>query len=381
MRIAYVINSVEGGGAAQPVPAVARVLAAHGAEVEVFALTRRDGRGAGAMQDAGLKVHIRPGGEKDHLSACRWLDRAVADQGADLIWTSLSRATLLGQIVGRRRGLPVVSWQHSAFLKPANRMLLRATQRSSALWIGDSESVAALTAQRLAVPANRLAVWPLFGADPDAPRARVWRPGETIRLGMLGRLHHAKGLDVLIEALVRLREYALCVPPPFEVVIAGEGGERAALEQAIDAARLTNVRLVGFEERPRDFLASLHLYLQPSRREGLCIAAHEAMQAGLPSIVSAVGEMPYSVRDGETGLVVPPEDSKALAQALCWVLSHPERLAGMGAAARTRVLSRFGPEAFARAGAEVFSRLPVRRLQRRAEPGGVLAAQWPCEPS
>jgi glycosyltransferase involved in cell wall biosynthesis len=172
-----------------------------------------------------------------------------------------------------------------------------------------------------------------------------------------------------------MREISLCSTVPFELCIAGAGDQHAALEAAIAEAGLTNVRLSGFEADPRAFLAGLHLYLQPSRSEGLCIAAHEAMQAGVPTIVSAVGELPYSVRDGETGLVVPPEDPEALAQALVWLLSHPERLASMGASARARVLERFGAAAFDRAGTEVFRRLPPirptgRTAARRRSPGG-----------
>ena len=374
MRIAYVINSVEGGGAALPVPAVARLLADHGATVRIFALTQRDGRALPAMLAAGLRVHIRPGGEKDHLAALAWLDRKIVDWRPDLIWTSLTRATLLGQLAARRHGLPVVSWQHAAFLKPANRMLLRATQSLSSLWIADSQSVAALTADRLAVPPERLAVWPLFAADAEAPQASPWRPGEAVRIGTLGRLHPVKGHDVLIDALVRMRAHRCCQLSPFEVRIAGAGAEQAALEAAIAAAGLTNVRLTGFEPDPRGFLAGLHLYLQPSRSEGLCVAVHEAMQAGLPAVVSAVGELPYSVRDGETGLVVPPGDPDALAQALAWMLSHPERLAEMGAAARAKVLDSFGREAFARAGAAVVARLPVKAG------GGPTFASHPARP-
>lgn len=359
MRIAYVINSVEGGGAALPVPAVARVLASQGATVQVFVLTRRDGRSLPAIEAAGLAVQVREGGETDHLDALRWLDRRVSAWGPDLIWTSLTRATLLGQLVGLRRRTPVVSWQHNAFLKPANLALLRATQGLSALWVGDSHSVTALTAERLGAPPQRLAVWPLFAADPAAPQARPWRPGETLKLGVLGRLHPAKGYDVLIEALVRMRRISLCATVPFEIRIAGVGEQQAALEAALSEAGIQNVRFMGFQAHPRDFLADLHLYLQPSRREGLCIAVHEAMQAGLPTLVSAVGELPHSVRDGETGLVIPPENPDALAQALVWLLSHPERLADMGAAARGRVLDRFGAAAFERAGAEIYQRLPV----------------------
>jgi glycosyltransferase involved in cell wall biosynthesis len=359
MRIAYVINSVEGGGAALPAPAVAKVLRDHGAEVDVFALTRRDGRSIQAMTDAGLAVHVRPGGEKDHMAALGWLDRAVSGFGADLIWTSLTRATLLGQLVGQLRGLPVVSWQHAAFLKPMNRLLLRAQRDRSALWIADSRSVAELTRERLGVPPERLAVWPLFAADAAAPRARPWRPGEAVRLGALGRLHRVKGYDVLIEALGRMRAAGFAPAVPFELEIRGEGAQRDALQSAIAAHGLENVRLTGFTDRPREFLAGRHLFIQSSRSEGLCIAAHEAMQASLPTIVSAVGEMPFSVVDGETGRVVPPGDPAALAQALSELLSRPERLAAMGEAARTRVLDQFGAEAFARAGAEVMARLSL----------------------
>lgn len=367
MRIHYVINSMEGGGAALPVPAVARVLIDQGAKVEILALTRRDGRAEPPMTRQGLKVRIRDGGESDHAAALAWLDGIVGAERPDLLWTSLTRATLLGQIVGLRRRVPVVSWQHNAFLKPANRLLLRATQGLSGLWVGDSHSVTALTASRLKVKSDRLTTWPLFAADPSAPRAKPWRSGEAVRLGTLGRLHSAKGYDVLIAALARLSAAGFTPPAPFEVQIAGEGAQREPLQAMIKAAGLTNVALTGFCETPREFLAGQHLYLQPSRREGLCIAVHEAMQAGLPALVTAVGEMPYSVVDGLTGRVVPPGDPEGLAQGLRRLLSAPDRLETMGEVSRARVLERFGQARFVSAGAAIYARLPVRGEPRIAD--------------
>jgi glycosyltransferase involved in cell wall biosynthesis len=359
MRIAYVINSLEGGGAALPVPAVAGVLSRLGAQVEVFALTRRDGRALPAMTQAGLKVHVRPGGEKDHAQTFKWLDQAMAEHRPDVIWTSLTRATLLGQIVGLRRRLPVVSWQHAAYLKPANKVLLRASRRLSRLWIGDSHSVTALTAKRLAVPPASLATWPLFAADPLAPRAAAWWPGQVLELGTLGRLHPVKGHHLLLDALAHLRAKGFVSPTPFRLRIAGEGAQREVLQARIDQDDLGGqVELTGFCDAPKAFLSSLHLYLQPSRSEGLCIAAHEAMQAGLPLIVSAVGELPYSVVDGVTGFVVEPNDPEDLARALRKALMRPDRLADFGEASHARVFERFGQAAFERAGAEVFGRLP-----------------------
>lgn len=356
MRIAYVINSVEGGGAALPVPAVTRVFRDAGAEVRIFALTRRDGRALRPMHTAGLDVVVRDGGEGDHLAALRWLEAEIRAWRPSHIWTSLTRATLIGQIVGRRQGVPVVSWQHNAFLRPANRLLLRARQARSALWVGDSESVTALTAAKLGVPPERLATWPIFAADLHAPQARPWQPGEPVRIGSLGRLHPNKGYDVLVTALARLDAGGFRSPVPFEVTIGGEGAERARLEAAIVEAGLGNVTLAGYVDRPRDVLAGLHLYLQPSRAEGFCIAAHEAMQAGLAVVASAVGEMPYSI-DKSCGVTVPPGDAEALAGALTRMLSAPEALEDMGAAARDRVLDRFSQASFAAAGAAVLARL------------------------
>ena len=353
IRIAYIINSVEGGGAALPVPSIADVLREGGAEIRILALTRRDGRAIAAMEAAGLDVRVREGGETDHRAALVWLDGEIAAIRPTHLWTSLTRATLLGQLVGLRRRLPVVSWQHAAYLKPGNRRLLRAMQPLSRLWIGDSDAVTRLTAERLKVPPPRLMQWPIFRADPDAPKTSAWKSGEAVRIGSLGRLHRVKGYDVLIDALALL-------PPTgtaYHLSIAGDGAERAALEARAAALGLTGVHFTGYAQNPRAMLATLHLYVQPSRSEGLCVAAHEAMQAGLPVIASAVGQLPFSVIEGRSGATVPPDNPQALAGALAALLADPDRLAAMGAAARQDVLDRFGPDHFRASGLAVLDRL------------------------
>lgn len=361
MKIAYIINSLEGGGAASPVPAVTRVLREAGAEVKVFALTRRDGRGLPAMQADGLEVAVREGGERDHFSAARWLDHELGRYRPSHLWTSLTRATVIGLLLGWWRNIPVVSWQHSAFLKPTNLRLLRALHKRPVAWVGDSDQVSALTAERIGVEPERLFTWPLFSADPGAAQAQAWQPGQPLRLGSLGRLHPVKGYDVLIAALALLNERGFEAPVPFEIAIAGDGAERENLISQARQAGFTDLHLVGFTDRPREFLAGLHLYLQPSRSEGLCIALHEAMQAGLPVIASAVGQMPYTVEAGRSGWLVPPDNPSQLADVLALALSRPARLASMGQAARERVLTRFSAEAFRRAGEAVLAHLRAVR--------------------
>ena len=354
MKIAYVINSVEGGGASQPVPAITRVLRDAGAQVRVFALTPRDRRGLPAMVEAGLDPLVREGGLTDHLAAALWLRRQLLDWGATHVWTSLSRATILGLILGPRLGLPVISWQHAAFLKPWNERLMRLLAPRARLWIGDSQSVTALTAERLAVPQDRLRCWPIFAADPATPQARPWCPGEPLRIGTRGRLHPVKGHDVLIAALARLKRTDVTLS------IAGDGAERERL-QALARQAGVAVDFTGYADDPRAYLAGLHLYVQPSRSEGFCIAAHEALTAGLPVIASAVGELPYSIRQDVTGLIVPPGDPDALAQALAKLLADPARLASMGEAARRDMLDRFSQARFAATGAAILTEIRQAR--------------------
>jgi glycosyltransferase involved in cell wall biosynthesis len=82
----------------------------------------------------------------------------------------------------------------------------------------------------------------------------------------------------------------------------------------------------------------------PSLGEGFGMVALEAMERARPVIAAAIGGLEDIVRDGETGLLVPPGEAEPLAEAMLALAAEPERAAAMGAAARTRAIVRF-PEA------------------------------------
>ena len=363
MRIAYVINSLEGGGAALPLPKVLDLLRGEGHEVALFALARRDGRATGPVQAAGFEPHTPTGAAPGRLRSALWLAAGLRAFHPDLVWTSLTQATVTGQLVGALFRVPVVSWQHNAFLKPANLRLLRLTRRLTALWVADSAAVAELTADRLSLAPEQVAVWPLFVADPRplppcplTPRP----PGERLRIGSLGRLHRNKGYDVLVDSLARLRRRRPDLAGAFEIAVAGEGAEREALAAAAARAGMQEFHLVGFQGSSVDFLAGCHAYVQPSRAEGLCIAAHEALQAGLPCIVTDVGEMARSVLAAGAGWVVPAEDADRLAEALAALVDDPEGAAAIGARGRAWVLQHYAAGRFAVAGRAVLARIATR---------------------
>jgi hypothetical protein len=144
------------------------------------------------------------------------------------------------------------------------------------------------------------------------------------------RLHPDKGLDVLVEAVALVRRD---VPGARARVIgpAQEGFEHLADELRDQAAGLgvgEAVELLGFVERPDEVVAAARCYVQAARErtEILPLAILEAMAAGIPVVATDVGGVADIVRDGDTGLLVPPEDPAALAAAVTRVLTD-DRLA------------------------------------------------------
>src|SRR5207302_8146537 len=101
------------------------------------------------------------------------------------------------------------------------------------------------------------------------------------------------------------------------------------------------VALAGALEDVRPLLHAADVIAVPSRAEGQGIVALEAMAARKPVVAASVGGLPESILDGETGLLVPPNDPPALAAALQAMASSPIMRSQMGARARERVVERF----------------------------------------
>lgn len=139
---------------------------------------------------------------------------------------------------------------------------------------------------------------------------------------LVGNMHtDVKGHPWLIEAAPAvLKEFSQT-----RFVFAGDGDSRPAFEQ--QAAKLglqSNFMFLGQRSDIPDVLASCDIAVLPSRAEGLPNAVLEYMAAGLPAIASRVGGNAELVEDGVTGLLVPPEDSSAIAAALLRLLRDPE---------------------------------------------------------
>lgn len=185
------------------------------------------------------------------------------------------------------------------------------------------------------------------GVDPDRS---LGHSGQALRfdLGLAGHtgpivgtvaaLAGHKGLDVLVDATRLL----LDAHPDVVVLVLGEGAERQFLEAQIARLRLhERVRLVGFLPRVPEFLNLVDVYTAPSVMEGLNTSLADALAARRPVVASEVGGIPELVLHEQTGLLVPPRDPAALADALGHLIRHPEVGRRYGDAGRRHVIARF----------------------------------------
>jgi glycosyltransferase involved in cell wall biosynthesis len=157
----------------------------------------------------------------------------------------------------------------------------------------------------------------------------------------LGNLRQIKGQDVLLEAAAEVMK----VFPTVRFEVAGDVLEPeyfARLEQRAQELGIENrfVFLGGVTDLPVLF-SRADVFVLPSRSEGFSNAIIEAMAASLPVVATAVGGNAEAVLDGESGLIVPPDDACALAKAIVRILSEPDRGAQMGIAGRQRLETLF----------------------------------------
>jgi len=158
-------------------------------------------------------------------------------------------------------------------------------------------------------------------------------PPNTKIISFVGRLDEQKGVDVLIDAIAIMKRNA----PDFEVWVLGDGPLRKTVEDQVRNLNLERiVKLLGYQENIPLYLMAGDIFVLPSRYEGMSIALLHGLAAGLPCVVSQVGENDSLVNDGVNGLVVPPEGIERLAKALETLLSDDDLCERMSVAAKSK---------------------------------------------
>lgn len=326
MRVLQAMAGAEHGGAEAFF--VRLVLALHRAGLEQRVVIRADAARAAALVQGGITPLQVPFGGRLDVRTPWLLKRAIRDFAPSIALTWMNRATRM--LPEPSRDKPFV---HVGRL--GGYYDLKYYRRCRHL-IGNTEDIVDYIVKQ-GWPEERVHYLPNFVAEAKAEPARrseFFTPPDAPLVLAMGRLHPNKGFDVLIEAVARL--------PGVYLWIAGEGPLLADLEAR--AQRLfvkPRVRFLGWRDDGPALLAACDAFVCPSRHEPLGNVVIEAWAQGVPVIATESQGPAALVRHGETGLLVPVDDARALARAIQQLLADRERAARLGEAGRAAFEQRF----------------------------------------
>jgi glycosyltransferase involved in cell wall biosynthesis len=388
-RVLHVVKSQNVAGAENHLFMLLRALAADGWDVHLLSLAdRRHGpmgeayrAGLDAARAAGVGVHLDEVAHKLDARAVGRIARHVRRVAPDLVHTHMPYADLFGSVAARLAGVRAVigSRHHDCAFSRAEWLRFRAWY---ALVRPFQRAVIAISG-RVAEQCREMEGWAgrdvhpvLYGCEDHAVDraaaraallAELGLPDDALLLGTVARLIPWKGHRHAVAAMARLAGPL----PRARWLFAGDGPERAALERQVAVAGLAErVRFLGYRRDVAALMAAFDVLVHPTLGEGFGLIQLEAMLQGTPIVATRTGAIPEVVDDGRTGVLVPPGDPAALADALARLAADPELRRRLGVEGRRRYEREFTVERMARETGEVYARVlaaaPGRAPARRA---------------
>ena len=349
---------------------MARAAKAAGFEVHVVTNVA-DGAAAIAREGFALHpVHFARGRLAPFatLATVRALRRLHRELAPDLVHHVALQATILGSIAAL--GFPAarvnaITGLGYAFISDSAkaRLVRAAVGPLLRVLINRERSIALIQnpddrrlLQGLGIADARIALIPGSGVDvvrlTPSPE-----PAGTITLGFVGRLLDDKGIRMLVAAHRALRQKGRSI----DLLIAGtpDPANPASVSEAEAQAwgREPGITWLGHVGDISSVWARAHIAVLPSRREGLPKSLLEAAACGRPMVATDVPGCREIAIAGETGLLVPPDDARALADAIATLANDADMRARFGRGARRLAETRFSAEAIGRATVELYLRL------------------------
>lgn len=353
MKIFYFVDTFNVGGTeSQMTGVVLRLAKRH--QVTVGCL-KAEGRFLGVLNDAHVPVVEFPTGRglltaqgvKQLFRLRAFLSRGRFDVlHAQDPWTNL-----LGVPAARMAGVPVIvtsrldlaDW---GWYKSRKRIVMRWVQRAGTAIFANSEAVKQnlvsndhFAPEMIRVILNGVDVQHFSQVVAVRPVTLPQVSASDRLIAMVANMHfELKGHDLLIEAAQKV----VARFPQTKFLLVGDGERRGLLEQMAEQKGVKeNLLFLGNRKDIAQIHACCEIGILPSRSEGLPNAVLEYMAAGLPVVGASVGGIPELIENERTGLLVPPGDADAIANALISLLADPERAKELGRAGQERARTRF----------------------------------------
>lgn len=302
-------------------------------------------------------MHRKPGIEWRLLGR---LFRLFRSNNVDVVHTHHFNQLFYSALPAKLLGAKIIHTEHSieTYKKRRFRIALRLLSLLCDKVIAIGSEGEQVLRDQVGIPARKLTVIragvdvKAFNDSPaDARQALDLKPEHRVA-SIVARLYPEKNHRLLLEAFAQV----VARLPHARLLIAGDGTERQSIEQDIARLQLDqHVRLLGVRRDVARILAASDLFVLCSDREGLPIAVLEAMAAARPVVATAVGDLPLVVKDQINGLLVPPKNSAALAQALLTIFTDDPRARAMGRKGRRMVEENYAMDGMIRQHASLYA--------------------------
>lgn len=379
-RILFVITKSDFGGAQQYVYDLAVNL--DKARYEVTVASGGDGILLQRLRESGITVvslaslvwRLDP---MHDLLALLALYRLIRNRRYHIVHTNSAKGGILGRLAAFLARTPVVIFTvHGFYFHRYTPRLLFAScwliekmfGRFTHALIAVSSADARCIKRLNLVPPTRAVtilngITPRPCAVPGADSRRAFGLPPSARLvGTVTRVAPLKGVDDLVRSVPRI----LQVIPNAYLVIIGDGPSRDGIAQLAERLGISErVRLLGYRHDVADLLADIDVLVFPSLKEGLPLTVLEAMGAGKPIVVTDIDGHRELIEHEISGLLVPPSDPMAIADAVVSLLSNQAIARSMGMVARQRALDSYATSRMVGETDSLYQRLLIDRKSRQ----------------
>jgi glycosyltransferase involved in cell wall biosynthesis len=338
IKVVNIIHDLHGGGAERFAVDLAKFLDRDKFAVEVICL-RDEGNWKKELEALGISVQVLGGIRGFSFLSFGKLLKAVKKAAPNIVHTHLFWGDFFGRLAAKLAGVKaIISTEQNlnlseGFLKRTGKI---ATARFARAIIAVSEAVKKYAIKyegakekQLEIIPNGLEIEKFLNTERNYDNG-----GRELVVGSIGRLAEQKGFDCLIKALVDVKSV--------KCLIAGEGEKRKELQGLIDQLGLgEKVKLVGWQENIKKFLAGLDIFVLPSRWEGLGIVILEAGLSGLPVVASRVDGILDIISDGQDGLFFTAGNEGELAAQIKRLQADPGERERLGKRLQEKIREKF----------------------------------------
>ena len=376
MKVIHLISGGDTGGAKTHVHSLLRGLNQH---IQADMVCFTDGPFTEEARSLGIHVDVMAG--RNPLAALKPLREKIAKEGYDIIHCHGARGNLMGALLKKSTGLPVVTTVHSdPKLDYMGRPLSALTYGNLNAWalrripyrIGVSHAMGDLLIRRGFDPQQMFAIYNGIDFTPRVPKLSRreflnslgldW-PDDAVIAGIAARLNPVKDMGTLLRGFAA----AHARQPQLRLIVAGEGQDEAMLKQlAAELGVAEQVCFAGWLSDTDSFYNALDINTLTSLSETFPYALTEGARFALPTVASQVGGVPALIENHVTGLLFQPRDHQALGRHLAALAEDPELRRRLGEQLLERGRTEFSIESTIRRQLDIYETI-LRRERRKKE--------------